>query len=258
MTDGETDWISLTSDEFFLLWFAHHKVHHFPYFLGVGPVGRSRKDRAARSASASETLALRGLGTIEDPVAEAKTTIDVLATAPIRVELSYTGGAAPTLSVNAVQGTQAAMVVARGGSEVRLRTGDTARLQAALIDSVPPMEAGAEPAANVRTADFEKATEAAGAGGPRMPRDLLEDAGVRASEIPTIMSALQESNGRGTLAVKRREGTTDWRYAPSEVSWVDTVTGRYALRRAGEWTTIMPTGHARLRSMFSELLTESA
>lgn len=256
MTDRETYRISLGSDEFFLLWFAHHKVRHFPYFLGIGPVGRTRKDRAACTAFASEALHQRGLGTIENPAADLMQAVDVLATAPVRVELAYGGGAAPTLCLGAVQHSRAA-TVSRAGEEVRLRVNDASGLQPTLIDSVPPVEPGTGSLANVRTADFDEAAGAAGADGRRTPRDVLEEAGMRGNEIATVMEILEADARRGTLALKWREGTDDWRYSPSEVSWVDAVSGRYSLRRADGWTTIAPTDHARLSSMFTELLSET-
>lgn len=260
MNGNDSTWTSLSTDEFFLLWFAHYKVRGFPYFFGTGPVGRSRTDREARTASAGEALRLRGLGTIEAPVADLMEIIEVLAEAPVRVELAYTGGSAPILRLAAVNASRAA-VVARFGSEVRLRTDVASNIQADLTDSVPAMEAGAGEPANVRTADFEEAAEAVGRDGRRTPRDVLEETGMRRGEMATVLEVLEADACRGTVAVKRREDGrredgTEWRYSPLELSWTDTTRGRYAVRGANGWTTIVPTDRARLDSMLAELLAE--
>lgn len=248
-----TDRISIHPDEFFLLWFAHHKLRDLPAFLGVNPVGRYRDERAECTAAASKELASRGLGTIENPAEGLLEIVDQLAEAPVRLEFSLTGSDVGMWTVGAVQDSQAA-VAARTATEIRLWTQEASGLVSSLIQNLPPMESGTGTSANVPVADFEHAREAGAVDGTWAFREALLDAGVHSSEVPTIMRAVEDSYGGGTLAAMRRDDAGDWRHMASQMSWVDTATGCYAIRQADDWVTVTPAGSTRLKSMCGDLL----
>jgi hypothetical protein len=243
---------SLHVDEFFLLWFAHHKLKDLPSFLGVNPVGRSRTERAERTAAASATLAERDLGTIEDPAADLREILALLAEAPVRIEFGRTGPEAAEWTVAAVRDGYAAAAT-RADMEVRLWAGNAQGMVTNLIEHLPPKEPGPGASANASAVDFQHACEAAADEGPWAFREALDEVGVHKMDIPTLARAVEDSHGGGMLAVAQRDDDT-WRHAPVRISWRDTAAGRYAIRQDDAWVTVMPADTARLSSMADNVL----
>lgn len=248
--DGQ---ISLHVDEFFLLWFAHHKLKDLPSFLGANPVGRSRAKRAEYTAAASATLAERDLGTIENPAADLREIVDLLAEAPVRLEFGCTGPEAAAWTVAAIRDEQAA-VATRTDMEVRLWASNAPGMVTNLIENLPPREPGTGTSANASAVDFQHACEAAAAKGPWAFREALDDAGVRQIDIQTLARAVEDSSSGGMLAAMQRDDTDTWRHAPVQISWRDTETGRYAIRQDDAWVTVTPADTARLSSMAGDVL----
>lgn len=245
--------ISLHVDEFFLLWFAHHKLKDLPSFLGVNPVGRSRAKRAEHTAAASATLAKRNLGTIENPAADLRVIVELLANAPIRIEFGRTGPEAAVWTLAAIRDAWAA-VATRTDMEIRLRTCRAPGMVTNLIENLPPRQPGTGTSANAPAVYFQHACEAAAARGPWAFREALDDAGVHQRDIPTLTRAVEDSSGGGMLAAIQRDDTDTWRHAPVQISWRDTATGRYAIRQDDAWVTVTPTDTARLSSMAGHVL----
>jgi hypothetical protein len=245
--------ISLQVDEFFLLWFAHHKLRDLPSFLGVNPVGRSRTERAEHTATASATLAERDLGTIENPAADLREIVALLAEAPVRIEFGRTGPEAAAWTVAAIRGAQAA-VATRTDMEVRLWTCNARGMVTNLIESLPPREPGVGTSANAPAVDFQHACEAAAAQGQWAFREALDDAGVHKMDIPTLARAVEDSSSSGMLAAVQRDDTNTWRHAPLQISWRDTASGRYAIQQDEAWVTVTPADTARLSLMAGHVL----
>lgn len=253
---GVDDRLSLSLDEFFLLWFAHHTLRDLPSFLGVNPVGGSRTERAEHTAAASTTLAERDLGTIENPAADLREILELLAEAPVRVEFGRTGREEATWTVAAIRDARAA-VATRTGMEIRLGTGKAPGMVTDLIEDLPPTEPGPGASANASAADFQRACEVAAAKGPGAFRDALDNAGVHAIDIPTLARAVEDCSGGGMLAAVRRDDTDTWRHAPVQISWRDTEAGRYAIRQDAAWVTVTPADTARLSSMAGDVLEQA-
>lgn len=247
------DQISLHVDEFFLLWFAHHRLKDLPSFLGVNPVGRSRAERAEHTAAASATLAERDLGTIENPAPDLRELVTLLTEAPVRIEFGHTGPEAAAWTVAAVRDGQAAAAT-RTDMEVRLWPSNAQGMVTNLIEHLPPKEPGPGASANASAVDFQHACEAAAAEGPWAFRDALDEVGVHKMDIPTLARAVEDSSGGGMLAVAQRDDASTWRYAPARISWRDTAAGRYAIRQDDAWVTVMPADTARLSSMAGNVL----
>lgn len=245
--------ISLRPDEFFLLWYAHHRLRDLPSFLGVNPVGRSRAERAEHTAAASATLAERDLGTIENPAADLRQIVGLLADAPVRIEFGRTVPETATWTVAGVRGARTA-VATRTEREVRLWTSQTPGMVTDLIKNLPSTEPGTGSSANAPAVDFHRACEAAAARGTSAFRDTLDDAGVHMRDIPMLVHAVEESSGGGMLAVTRRDDTDAWIHAPSQISWRDTAAGRYAIQQDRAWVTVTPADTARLSSMADRVL----
>ncbi|MCT2584999.1 ESX secretion-associated protein EspG [Actinophytocola gossypii] len=244
---------SLRVAEFFLLWYAHHKLSDLPSFLGVNPVGDSRTERAEHTAAASATLAERDLGTIENPAADLREMVGLLAETPARIEFGRTRPEAAAWTVAAVRDGRA-VVATRTDLEIRLWTAKAPKFVTDLIEDLPPREPGTGASANAPVVDFQRAYDAAAARGPGAFRDALDRAGVHQRDIPTLARAVEDSTDGGMLAAVRRDDTGTWRHAPVRISWRDTAAGRYAIRQDNAWVTVTPADTARLTSMAGHVL----
>jgi len=250
---GVDERLSIRVDEFFLLWYAHHKLGDLPSFLGVNPVGRSRTERAECTAAASATLSERDLGTIENPAADLRKMMEFMAETPVRIEFGRTGPEAAEWAVAAVRDARA-VVATRTDTDVRLWTGKAPGFVRELIEDLAPKEPGTGASANASAVDFQRASKAAAARGPSAFRDALDNAGVHQRDIPTLARAVEDSSGGGMLAAVRRDDTDTWRHAPLRLSWRDTAIGRYAIREDDAWVTVTPADTARLISMADDVL----
>jgi hypothetical protein len=255
MKHGSVEEFALHVGEFFLLWMAHHEPGEMPTLLEIEPVGRSRKARQEYAAAASEALTGRGLGTVETPVDGLRDLLHTLARAEIRFEFTLRTADTATSVAGAVQGADAVMAM-RSDTALHLRRERTASLVETMTGLLPPQPAGDGPSANVTMGDFTRACDAGAKEGTWGFTTALRQSGVYPSSIPTIMRAVGDRHGGGTLSVMRRAGAGRWRRAPLRLTWVDTTSGRYSLRQDAEWVTITPATDARMATLVGEVFSQ--
>jgi hypothetical protein len=234
--DPNSGWIQLSSTEFFLLW------PDSPDVLEVPRAGRTRAARHALIASVSAELAARDLGTVDAPSRDLAGFLRILGSPLKSVDMRVYGDGAPLLGFAGAT-TRAGAAVARVGDEVRIGPVTPGGLAGPLLAALAPLPAGPERPANVGVADFERACAAGASGGFQR---VLRDAGVREDEVATVTRAVASRQGGGQLGVTGRKRLL--------LSWVDTPSGRYALRRNGVWLTVTPVDLPRLTAMADELL----
>ena len=249
MRDPASGWLQLSSAEFFLLWTAMG-LGEPPTPLEITHIGRTRESRAAMTAEASRALTDRDLGTVEDPARDVAGVLQTLAGGTVTMDLRVLGPGSPLVGYAAADSRRAA-VAARVDGEIRLGAVRTNALAGALLDSLPPMTAGAGRPANVSVADFERACAEGERDGVSGFVRVLHEAGLRAPEASAFARALTTRRGGGQLGASSRGHR-----APGVVSWVDADDGRYALRRHGAWVTVTPVDLPRLTTMADELLAD--
>lgn len=255
MTHGSVEEYALHVGEFFLLWMAHHEPGELPTLLEIEPVGRSRKARQEFAAAASEALTERGLGTIETPVDGLRDLLHTLAHAEVRFEFTLRTADTTTSVAGAVQGA-AAVLATRSGTALHLRRQDVTSLVSTMTGLLPPQPGGDGPSANVTMADFTRACDAGAKDGTWGFTTALRQSGVHPTSIPTIMRAVGDRHGGGTLSVMRRAGAGRWRRAPLRLTWVDTASGRYSLRQDTEWVTVTPATSARMATLVEDVFNQ--
>lgn len=258
MPDTLRESLSLQLDEFFLLLAAHRKPKEMPSFLGVNPAGRNRTERAKLTAVASEALAERGLGTIAEPDPDLLDAVHLMATAPVRIEFGVIGADETLWSVAAVDGPYAA-VATRTPAAIHVWNPDRADVLSSLIDTAPDVPAGQGAVANIPAADFDRARDARAADDSWAVRDAIRDAGVHDTEQPTIERAIEDGPGGILIATDRDDAAEDgyqWRAAPAQLSWVDTSSGRYAIRNDGEWVTVTPADNTKLYALAVDIVAQ--
>ncbi|MFC5290511.1 ESX secretion-associated protein EspG [Actinokineospora guangxiensis] len=229
--------LRLATVEFAALW---ARVSEAASPIGSLRFGATAADKARIHAVCSAQLAHRGLGTLEHPHPDLADLVDVLAhpAASIDIDLAFAGGSgratvAETRTATAAltwDGAEAHLWWARPGTAV-----DTA------VSVLPPLPAGPGRSATLRRADYDAACAQRS---PIAFLGVLRDAGIREPEAHTALAAATGHTGNGRATVDRR---------PDPVTWVDTAEGRYLLRPAGDWLTIVPADHARLASAMADL-----
>jgi ESX secretion-associated protein EspG len=216
----------------------------------VNPVGLSRTARAERTAAASAALAERDLGTIENPAADLRAAVDLLAEAPARVEVGRTDADTALWTVAGIRHAHMS-VATRTDMEIHLRTGGSVT---SLVEDLPPREPGRGASVSVAAADFQRARDAAAAKGSWAFQEVLDDAGVHPTDAATLALAVEDSSSGGMVAAVRRDDTDAWQHAPLRFSWRDTTSGRYAIQQDGAWVTVTPADSARVASMADRVL----
>ncbi|MGB3442666.1 MAG: ESX secretion-associated protein EspG [Actinophytocola sp.] len=255
MRQGPVEEFALHVGEFFLLWMAHHEPGEMPTLLEIEPVGRSRTARREYAAAASEALTERGLGTIDEPVDDVRDLLHTLAHAEIRFEFTTRTADVTTSIAGAVHGARAVMAM-RSDTALQLRRQEVAGLVETMAGLLPQERAGEGPSANVTMDDFTRACDAGADKGTWGFGDVLRRSGVHPSTIPTIMNAVGDRHGGGTLSVMRRVGAGRWQRAPLRLTWVDTASGRYSLRQDAEWATITPATSARMATLVADVFNQ--
>lgn len=248
--------VTISPEEFFLLWAAHHPVPDFPHFLGITPVGYTRSERAELTAAASDQLDQRGLGTIADPAPPLHDVMVILAHTPTHAEIAHRASGADGWAVAASRDTQAAVAVRATGT-MSLWLQPTSGLAATLLDLVPSRGADRSTSANLSSPDFARAREVYTADGTGALQEMLRGTGIDRSEIATVRQALAAENGYGSLGISHRDEPGNMSQPLPEISWSDTETGRLVIRPDGDWVTITPADDARLRNLSTELLAAS-
>jgi hypothetical protein len=229
--------VRLATVEFAALW---ARVSEAPSPIGSLRFGATAADKARIDAVCSAQLAHRGLGTLDHPHPDLADLVDVLAhpAASIDIDLAFADSSgratvAETRTATAAltwDGTEAHLWWGRPGTAV-----DTA------VSVLPPLPAGPGRSATLRRTDYDTACA------QRTPiafLGVLREAGVREPEAHTALAASTHHTGNGRASVNRR---------PDPVTWVDTADGRYLLRPAGEWLTIVPADHTRLAAAIADL-----
>lgn len=240
------DGILLSAEELFLLWWTAGYGDP-PPVLALPRPGATPQHRARYATEASEVLSARGLGTVHQPTATLATALRGLATATTTLELRGYGPDGAWLAFGGWTEREAA-VAARSGDDVLVATITPGRLVESLLGTLPPLPAPPGLPANVSTADYADACRRGELAGTPGFLQVLRSAGVREPEAATLARAVTTRHGGGQLTVGR--GT----HRSTPLTWLDTTSGRYAVREHGDWLTVTPTNPRRLTAMARELL----
>lgn len=240
-------WLRLSDHEFYLLWDAAG-LGEPPAALNLRHVGRTRAERHRLADEASVSLLERDLGTVASPVGELADVLQAVGHRELTLSLGvvWADGQYRAVAGRGPEGA-AIVVVVDGGVSVRgLRP---ATLVDAIIDEIPPTQAGPGVTANVAWTDYLRACREGEADGVDGFTWVLRDAGLRVPEARTIARALVGRNAVGQLDIGPRSGR------PIEsISWVDTPEGRYVLRRRVDWLSVIPADLVKLSQLISESL----
>lgn len=256
MRDPGSGWmIRLSAAEFSLLW-ASLGLGALPGVLGIPHLGRTESRLGELNGRASQTLAERGLGTVDHPAADLAGQLWLIADHQIAIDL-VTEDPGSSVRVLAVAGGRDAAAVARVGDDVRLGPIAQDHLLGALLDVVVPRPAGPGRPTNVSTADFDAACADGDRFGLPAFLDVLHHAGLRPSDATTMSRALTERRGGGRLGATARDHAGRETRTLSTINWLDAENGRYVLRRNGAWVTFTPADMARLTGMAREMLADT-
>lgn len=252
MRHGDSGWITLHPGEFYLLW-TELDLGELPAVLGIAAAGRTAASRAELVAMASGSLADRDLGTVSQPARDLEAMLYALALPERSLDLDITGASASFRAVGA-DGPRGTVTAGASDTEVRLGPVSPSALVATMLDAAPPQPAGTGSPGNVRVADYLRACRVGEHGGADGFLRVLREAGARPSEANTFLRAVTGAVGGGRFgaSASRRDGS--WIRTPAPVNWVDTDTGRYALRRRGDWVTVTPVDAQRLLTMTEEMV----
>ncbi|MET0233022.1 MAG: ESX secretion-associated protein EspG [Kibdelosporangium sp.] len=247
MRDPRSGWIQLSAAEFVLVWSAM-RLGPIPLELGIPNIGRTTRSRAELMDEASLTLSGRDLGTVQAPARDLAHVLRQLAAAQTLLDLTVDGQESSLAAIGSIT-PQGSAVAARVSDEVRI--GPVERVTLALLDAVVPLPAGPGSSVNIRVADYEAAcTEGVYDGVSGFVR-ALSHAGVRQADATMVARALVDRLGGGRLGVSHGRDR-------SSMSWVDTAEGRYVLRDAGGWVSVVPVDPNRLSVMADEMVVSSA
>jgi ESX secretion-associated protein EspG len=241
--DPRSGWIQLSAAEFVLLWTALD-LGPMPLALGIPAIGRTSATRAALAEEASATLAERELGTVRASARDLAIVLRQLAAHQTLVDLTVDGQESSLAAIGSVTGRGNA-VAARVGDEVRI--GPVERVTIALLDAVVPLPPGPGSSVNMRIADYEAACAQGVYDGVSGFVGELTRAGVRQADATMVARALTDRLGGGRLGVTRGRDR-------SSLSWVDTPDGRYMLRNAGGWVSVVPVDPHRLSVVADEMV----
>lgn len=246
MRDPASGWIQLSAVELYLLW-TTMGLDETPTVLDLVHVGRTPARRAELVEETSAALADRDLGTVPQPAGDLAAMVRALGTATSSLDMRVYGDGAPMFAF-AGAGHAGAALAARVGEEVRVGNVRPTALAQSMLGSLTGLPAGPGRPVNVNVTDYETACQEGAFDGPSGFSRALHSAGLRATDVSTLVSALTTRNGGGQL------GATGRVRAHSVVNWLDTPDGRYALRRNGEWITFTPADTPRLTAMAEEML----
>ena len=250
MRDPASGWIQLSAVELYLLW-TTMGLGETPAVLDLVHVGRTPARRAELVEETSDALAARDLGTVTQPARDVAAMVRALGTATASLDMRVYGEGTPLFAF-AGAGPSGAAVAARVGDEVRVGTVRPTALASSLLGSLTGLPAGPGRPVNVNAADYATACQEGAFDGASGFSRALHAAGLRTTDVNTLLSALTTRRGGGQL------GATGRVRAHSVVNWLDTPEGRYALRRGGDWITVTPADTARLTTMAEEMLADVA
>ncbi|MEC3978868.1 ESX secretion-associated protein EspG [Amycolatopsis sp. H20-H5] len=256
MRDPDSGWIRLHAGEFFLLWSALG-LGELPAALAVPHLGRTPAARAELVANADRALAERELGTVDRPARDLAALLRSVADGDLVLDLHAEGAGTPYRAIGVV-GRHGAASVGVEGTEVWLGATRARNLVRTLLGALTREPAGEGIPANLRAADFEAACAEGEREGVAGFAEVLRYAGVRPPELAVVVRAVTHRRGGGRLGGAARGRENRWIRGANTVNWVDTPTGRYALRRSGDWVTVTPLDPSRLRSMAEELMGDIA
>lgn len=250
MRDEQTGWIELHAVEFALLW-RELGLGDTPEWLGIPHFGRTPAIRAEWTATAAEALTIRGLGTVERPASDLAWLLRAVgqATHVLELQVDTASTALRGLGATGPQGTAA---VARVDTQVRVGPADRTDLVRTMLEVPPALGPGTGMSANLPVTEFEQACAAGVLEGPSGFVDVLQRHGVRREESLTLAHALTTRVAGGRLGARGADGG-GWYRAPATVAWLDTESGRYALRSDGEWISLAPADPVRLLTMAEEM-----
>lgn len=240
------DGIRLSVEELFLLWWAAD-LGDPPPVLDLPRRGATSERRARYAAEASAALEARGLGTVAEPVPALAAVLRRLATADIRLDLRGYGPDGPWSAFGACTERKAA-VAWRAGNDVVVATVTPGQLVESLLATLPPLPAPPGLSANVHTADYADACSHGERTGTPGFLQVLRSAGLRGPEAATVARAVTTRQGGGQLTATRRGA-----HRPTPLTWLDTASGRYAVRARGDWLTVTPADAGRLTAMAQDL-----
>ncbi|GAA0611305.1 hypothetical protein GCM10010174_30940 [Kutzneria viridogrisea] len=240
--------IELSEAELFLLWWAM-RLPEPPTPLLVPHIGPTAEDRERLVAQASESLSGRGLGVVRGPADDLLAALTALADPPYSVDLVFSGreGAG-----RAMVTPEVVAVLVDGRVWLTPISADT--VVRAVLEVVPPRQAGEGHAVTLALADYREACQAGAAEGDEAFLHVLRAAGVPAQEAQTLLRALTGRLGGGQASATSRDRFGGLVREPEPLTWLDTARGRYGLRRRGEWVTVLPMDHERLDTMITELI----
>lgn len=240
------DGIRLSVEELFLLWWAAD-LGDPPPVLDLPRPGATPERRARYAAEASAALTARGLGTVAEPVPVLANILRRLATADTRLDLRGYGAGGAWFAFGACTERDAAVVL-RTGNDALVAAVTPGVLVESLLATLPALPAPPGLSANVHTADYADACRHGGLTGAPGFLQTLRSAGLREAEAATIARAVTTRHGGGQLTATCR-GTL----RPTPLTWLDTASGRYAVRARGDWLTITPADGGRLTAMAHDL-----
>jgi hypothetical protein len=246
--DPASGWIQLSAVELYLLW-TTMGLGETPAVLDLVHVGRTPARRAKLVEETSEALAARDLGTVTEPARDLAAMVRSLGTATSALDMRVYGEGTP-LFAYAGAGSSGAALAARVGDEVRVGAVRATALASSLLGSLTGLPAGSGRPVNVNAADYESACQEGAYDGASGFSRALHAAGLRSTDVHTLVSALTTRKGGGQLGATGRVRTY------SVVNWLDTEDGRYALRRNGDWITVTPADTPRLTAMAEEMLAD--
>jgi len=215
--------------------------------LNLRHIGRTRAERDRFADEASAALLDRDLGTVTKPVGEVADVLLAIGHREVTLTLGVVWADGEYRAI-AGRGAEGAAIIVVVADEVSVRTLRPAALVDAIIDEVPPAQAGPGVTANVAWTDYLRACREGELDGVDGFTWVLRDAGLRVPEARTIARALVDRQGAGQLDISARAGRPI-----DSISWVDTPDGRYVLRHRADWLSVIPADMAKL----SQLITES-
>jgi ESX secretion-associated protein EspG len=248
--DPASGWIQLSAVELYLLW-STLGLGETPAVLDLVHVGRTPARRAELVEEMSAALAARDLGTVTQPARDLAAMVRALGTATSSLDMRVYGEGVPLFAF-AGAGPSGAAIAARVGDEVRVGNVRPTALASSLLGSLTGLPAGPGRPVNVNAADYEAACQEGAFDGASGFSRALHAAGLRTTDVNTLVTALTTRKGGGQL------GATGRVRAYTVVNWLDTPEGRYALRRNGDWITITPADTPRLTTMAEEMLSDVA
>ncbi|HEX4220786.1 MAG TPA: ESX secretion-associated protein EspG [Pseudonocardiaceae bacterium] len=244
MTDP---WLRLAETEFFLLWDAAD-LGEPPDVLNLRHIGRTRAERDRFADDASTDLLERDLGTVAKPIDDLADALLAIGHRELTLSLAVEWAQGRYRAV-AGRGPEGAAIAVAANDTVSLRVLRPAALVNAIIDEVPTIPAGPGVTANVLWPDYLHACREGELDGMDGFLWVLREAGLRVPEARTIARAVVDRHAAGQVDVGPRTGQPI-----DSINWVDTLDGRYVLRRRDNWLSVIPADLPKLSQLISESL----